>query len=107
MLCGSPNGNSFEGQTETLRDARGLTLSLMSCGERERLETEHTCAGVAFDAARQALQARIGVSPRAEFFALNQATERAWEVLQHARKTLDRHIREHGCELAGPAGSER
>jgi hypothetical protein len=72
----------------------------MSCQERNLLQQEHAEAGAAFDAARQALQARIGVSPKNEFLALDQATEKAWENLQRAHQKLDQHIRRHGCEKA-------
>jgi hypothetical protein len=70
----------------------------MSCQERDLLQKEHAEAGAAFDAARKALQSRIGVSPRNEFLALDQAAERAWANLQHAHQALDEHLREHGCD---------
>jgi hypothetical protein len=70
------------------------------CQERNLLSKEHVEAGIAFDDARQALQARIGVSSREEFLTLDQAAERAWASLQHARQALDNHIRNHGCEKA-------
>lgn len=70
------------------------------CQERNHLSQEHFDAGVVFDAARQALQARIGVSSKEEFLALDQAAERAWANLQNARQALDNHIRNHGCENA-------
>jgi len=72
----------------------------MNCGERTRLEKEHHEAGAAFDAARQRLQARIGVSSQSEFRLLDQAVEEAWSNVQKARNALDRHIREHPCEKA-------
>jgi len=72
----------------------------MPCQERDLLQKEHAEAGVTFDAALRALQARIGVSPRDEFLALAQATEKAWASLQRARQALDTHMRRHGCERA-------
>ena len=70
----------------------------MSCQERDLLRNEHAEAGAAFDAARQVLQDRMGVSPKSEFLVLNQATEKAWANLQRAHQALDAHIRSHDCE---------
>jgi hypothetical protein len=70
----------------------------MPCPEHDLLRQQHAEAGAAFDAARQALQARIGVSSRNEFLALDQATEKAWADLQRVHQALDEHIRSHGCE---------
>ena len=75
----------------------------MRCDDRERLEKEHVDAGAAFDAARAMLRNRIGVSPKGEYERLNAAAEEAWGALNGARKRLDEHIREHGCEAVNSA----
>jgi hypothetical protein len=51
-------------------------------------------------AARQNLQARIGVSSKADFVALDQAFDEAWSHLQRTSNAVDQRIRNHGCEAA-------
>ena len=70
---------------------------MMPCEERVRLQKEHTDAEAMFDDARQALGARIGLSPKEEYLTLNRAAEKAWAHLQHSLRTLDEHIRTHRC----------
>lgn len=68
------------------------------CEERIALETEHAEAGLALDAAREALQRKIGVSTIEESKLPDKAADEAWFTLQRVRLRLDRHIRDHGCE---------
>jgi hypothetical protein len=70
----------------------------VTCSERENLLKAYVQAGRHFDDSRAELQARIGVSRRDEYKALDQAVESAWEVLGKARNALDAHVREHRCE---------
>jgi hypothetical protein len=69
----------------------------MSCEERVRLEEEHEQASARFDAAREALNERIGVSSRAEFRALSEGLDNAWVGLRRARTALDNDVWEHQC----------
>jgi hypothetical protein len=68
------------------------------CEERIGLETEHAEAGLALDAALEALERKIGVSTIEEFKLLDRAADEPWFALQRVRLRLDRHIRGHGCE---------
>jgi hypothetical protein len=69
----------------------------MSCQERVGLEEEHGQASARFDAAREALNGRIGVCSRAEFRALSEGLDNAWVGLRRARAALDNHVWEHQC----------
>jgi hypothetical protein len=80
-----------------------MNRRIMDCEERARLEKQHAESGAAFDAARQRLQSRIGVSLKNEFLSLDRTADEAWSNLQKVRKALDQHIREHRCELDGVA----
>lgn len=78
----------------------------MNCTERQRLEQECSNAGSDYEAAREALQAKLGACAQDEFLALTSAVDEGWEALQRARYLLSRHIRDHGCEKACGASAE-
>jgi hypothetical protein len=65
-----------------------------------RLEREDSLAGGAFDAARQRLREKVGISPRGEYQSLLQGVDAAWQAVLLARQRLDSHIRAHRC-IAG------
>jgi hypothetical protein len=70
----------------------------MSCQECERLEKEHADAGDAFDAARERLQAKSGISSKDKYESLRQAALELQERLNSTRTTLEHHIQEHEGE---------
>jgi len=72
----------------------------MRCDERTQLENEHGEAGLAFDAAREVLQERIGISPKEDFISLSRAVDTTWDAVNRTRVALDEHIREHNCQKA-------
>lgn len=78
----------------------------MSCEERARLKEEHSHAKARYDAARETLDSRMGVSSRDEFRRLTHAIDEAWVALERARSLLDRHVKEHGCEQSREASGE-
>ncbi len=61
------------------------------------METDFSQASAAFEASRERLQARMGVSSKHEYERLNREVEEAWATLQKVRHELDHHIREHSC----------
>jgi hypothetical protein len=77
----------------------------MSCEQRARLDREHSQAQARYQAAREALDGRIGTSSREEFLSLTHAIDQARLALDRARRLLDRHIQEHGCEELSRAAS--
>lgn len=73
------------------------------CEVRIRLEKKHAEAGAALDAARKLLQKKRGTTSKEEFSSLSRAVEQGWTNVQRARRALDKHVREHGCGIAGAA----
>jgi hypothetical protein len=69
----------------------------MSCVRRTRLEQKYVQASATCDGIRQRLRERIGICPKSEFLALSDDLDRATEVLYHARRAFESHIRQHCC----------
>lgn len=67
------------------------------CEAKAQLERSYKAAQAAFDSARSAVRQRVGTSSKAEYLALDRATDLAWDLLQRAIKELATHIRDHGC----------
>jgi hypothetical protein len=78
----------------------------MSCEEHTRLEREHSQAKTRYDAARETLESKMGVTSRDEFLRLTHSIDETWVALERARYLLDRHVTEHGCEQSREASSE-
>lgn len=78
----------------------------MNCEERARLDKELSEAKTRYQAARETLDSRIGVSPRAEFLRLTSAIDEAWVEVERAQYLLDQHTKEHGCETSGECVAE-
>jgi len=60
------------------------------------LEKDHDEAA-AFEAASSAVRARIGISSKEEYLKLERAAGEAWLRVERARRALNDHIRDHGC----------
>lgn len=78
----------------------------MVCEEQARLVRQLIEAKTRYQAAREALENRIGVSPREEFLRLSNAIDEAWVEVERAQYLLDQHTKEHGCEAPGEAAAE-
>jgi len=61
------------------------------------LEQRHDIAETNVDICRKRLRGKAGMCSKAEFLAMTDQLDRAWEVLHHASAVLDNHIRQHGC----------
>jgi hypothetical protein len=72
----------------------------MGCTDAIRLERTLAQALAIFEEAQRQIQSRLGVLPRAEYFALSRDVDRAWAAVQRARTALDKHFREHPCRAA-------
>jgi hypothetical protein len=70
----------------------------MVCEERTRLEHLVAERQAAYEAARLAVESKIGVTPREEFLSLTYGMDQALAALQRAQDLLDQHVEEHGCE---------
>ena len=75
----------------------------MSCAEHVRLERELSQARNRHEAARQALAARIGVTPHEQFVDLARRVDETWIALQRAQKAFDQHMQDHCCAKANGA----
>lgn len=69
----------------------------MRCASRERLEELFSAAIARFDDAMERLLERVATCSRAERLALNNAIDRAVDLMDQARAALDWHIRQHSC----------
>jgi hypothetical protein len=78
----------------------------MSCEDRARLEKEYLQAKARYEAARETLDTKMGVTSRDEFLRLTHAIDETWVALERARYLLDRHVKEHGCEQSLEASGE-
>jgi hypothetical protein len=78
----------------------------MSCQDRTRFEKEHSLAKARYEAARETLDSKRGVTSRDEFLYLSHAIDDAWSTLERAQFLLDRHLEEHGCKHSGEASAE-
>ncbi len=70
----------------------------MGCEERARLEQQVSVIRADYQAARQAVDSRIGVTSRKDFLNLTQTADQAFAALQRVQSLLDQHVHEHGCE---------
>jgi len=70
------------------------------CEELEVLRRRFEDATTVFDAARESLTSRIGVSPKVEFRAPSRELERAWINLSRSRRALNAHVMAHDCQAA-------
>ena len=75
----------------------------LSCPEKERLLSAYSFATGEYTSALQDLNADMGVVARAHYNRLRQRVEAARAVSERARTALERHIRNHGCDVASPA----
>jgi hypothetical protein len=75
----------------------------LSCPEKERLLSAYSAAAAEYSSALQDLNADMGVVPRAHYNRLRQRVEAARAVSERARTALEKHVQNHGCDVASRA----
>ena len=67
-----------------------------TCEEKAQLEFSYKEAEAAFDTVRTVIRQKVGRSSKDEYRTLARAADLAWDRLEHARRELATHLREHG-----------
>ena len=74
----------------------GEPITLENCEEKLRLLVAYQTATEVYSKAVAELVAKIGITPKAEYDALNGAAEQSRYASMDARDRLERHTTEHG-----------
>jgi hypothetical protein len=72
-------------------------ITAENCEEKMRLLVAYQRATDAYSKAVTELVTKMGVTPKAEYDALNSAAEQARYGSMDARDRLERHTADHGC----------
>ena len=69
----------------------------MGCAEQSRLRLEYEAVEHKHFQLKQELNARMATAPKTHYDELRKAADAAKSVADQARKTLERHVVNHGC----------